>query len=90
MVPQGRLELPRLSALASKTSMATITSPAQFCTTLFQYYSNLPIFCLPLNCVVFLQHVAILLTGSRGQTRTDDWHRMKVLHWPLCYSTVNL
>ncbi len=38
--------------------------------------------------VVHLQHVAILLTGSRGQTRTDDWHRMKVLHWPLCYSTL--
>lgn len=40
--------------------------------------------------VAKLATVAILLTGSRGQTRTDDRHRMKVLHWPLCYSTANL
>ena len=33
-------------------------------------------------------NVAILLTGSRGGTRTHDTHRMKVLHWPLCYSTM--
>ena len=29
MVPRGRLELPRLSTMASKTIMATITSPGQ-------------------------------------------------------------
>lgn len=37
--------------------------------------------------VVFLQQVTILLTGSRGETRTHDHHRMKVPHLPLCYST---
>ena len=30
LVPQGRLELPRLSTRVSKTRMATITSPGQF------------------------------------------------------------
>ena len=34
-------------------------------------------------------NVVFLLTGSRGGTRTHDTHRMKVLHWPLCYSTDN-
>ncbi len=33
-------------------------------------------------------NVIVLLTGSRGGTRTHDTHRMKVLHLPLCYSTV--
>ena len=35
-----------------------------------------------------ITNIAILLTGSRGETRTRDTHRMKVLHWPLCYSTL--
>ena len=35
-----------------------------------------------------LTNIAFLLTGSRGETRTHDTHRMKVLHWPLCYSTM--
>ena len=31
MVPQGRLELPRLATLASKTSVSTIPPPGQCC-----------------------------------------------------------
>ena len=31
--------------------------------------------------VVFLQHVAYLLTGSSGKSRTYTVHRMKVLHY---------
>ena len=76
MVPRVRLELTRISPLASKTSVATITPPRQkflncyrtyfvclyslCCLTQFQQYSNLDINGQPSIIVVFLQQCLII------------------------------
>ena len=49
-------------------------------------HGPLPVVCFQDRCINPLCHTSLF--GSDGRTRTYDKHRMKVLHWPLCYITM--